>query len=144
MWNSIKLVKSMRISYTNPRSYSIPQLLHSLLKHEELILRLISLSNRSRRFILSIIDYFSKWAPYWSQKLKSLVWLTSSNTMSFINLVFSGGHPWKWSSICEPIILSVLQQIPNTEYSFDYVRPSADELAEVFNKTIIKLLKKFV
>ena len=48
-------------------------------------------SMKDHRFILVITDYFSKWADAILLKSKLSTWLTSLNTMSFIDLVSPGG-----------------------------------------------------
>ena len=64
--------------------------------------------------------------------------------MSSIDLVSPGGSSTKWSPICKPIVLSVLRQVLNSECGFNCYNPVANGLTEAFNKTIIKLLKKFI
>jgi len=102
-------------------------------------------SDRGHRFILVITDYFSKCA-----EVVPLAKVKMINIINFIKHQHPSiwcplkDHPWQRSLICEQIILSVCDkyQIQNVT-SIAYI-PAANRLAEAFNKTIIKILKKFV
>ena len=64
--------------------------------------------------------------------------------MSSIILVSPGGSSIIMSPIYKPDVLSVLRQVPDSECDFNCDNPATNGLAEPFNKTIIKLLKKFI
>ena len=137
----------MQTSYTSLRSCSTQLLLHGHLKHGHRCRRANSPSStRGHRFILAITDYFSKWAeamPLVEVKTSNVVnfvkhhvihrfgvprWIIHDNGLQFISQVFY--------QFCDKYRI---QNVASTAYN-----PTANGLAEAFNKTIIKLLKKFV
>ncbi|KAJ6853186.1 uncharacterized protein M6B38_251595 [Iris pallida] len=103
-------------------------------------------SSRGHRFILAITDYFSKWA-----EAVPLAEVKTSNVISFLkhHVIFRFGLPRRIIHDNGPQFASQafyrfcdnhrIQNVALTPYN-----PAANGLAEAFNKTIIKLLKKFV
>ncbi|KAJ6806934.1 uncharacterized protein M6B38_106315 [Iris pallida] len=103
-------------------------------------------SVKGHRFILAITDYFSKWA-----EAIPLIEVKTSNVVSFIkhHVIYHFGIPRRIIHDNGPQFASQafyrfcdknrIQNLASTAYN-----PAANSLAEAFNKTIIKLLKKFV
>ncbi|KAJ6815610.1 uncharacterized protein M6B38_134095 [Iris pallida] len=103
-------------------------------------------SFRGHRFILAITDYFSKWA-----EAVPLAEVKTSNVISFLkhHVIYRFGLPRRiihdnglqftshaFYRFCDKYRIQNVTSIP--------YNPVANGLAEAFNKTIIKLLKKFV
>ncbi|KAJ6844563.1 uncharacterized protein M6B38_293215 [Iris pallida] len=103
-------------------------------------------SSRGHRFILAITDYFSKWA-----EAVPLAEVKSSRVVSFIkhHVIYRFGVPRRiihdngpqfishiFSRFCDK---NRIQNVASTAYN-----PAANGLAEAFNKTIVRLLKKVV
>ncbi|KAJ6828056.1 uncharacterized protein M6B38_364800 [Iris pallida] len=103
-------------------------------------------SSRGHRFILAITDYFSKWA-----EAVPLAEVKSSRVVSFIkhHVIYCFGVPRRiihdngpqfishiFSRFCDK---NRIQNMASTAYN-----PAANGLAEAFNKTIVRLLKKVV
>ena len=103
-------------------------------------------SSKGHQFILTITDYFSKWA-----KAIPLREIKTSNVIKFIkyHMVYHFGMPWRIVHDNGPQFVSQsfykfcnkfrIQSVSSMAYY-----PAANGLAEVFNKTIGKLLKKFI
>ena len=103
-------------------------------------------STRGHRFILAITDYFSKWA-----EAIPLVKVKTSNVVNFIkhHVIHRFGVPRRiihdnGSQFVSQVFYRFcdkyrIQNVTSTAYN-----PAVNGLAEAFNKTIIKLLKKFV
>jgi len=103
-------------------------------------------STRGHRFILAITDYFSKWA-----EVIPLVEVKTSNVVNFVKhlVIHRFGVPRRIIHDNGPQFISQvfyqfcdkywIQNVASIAYN-----PAANGLAEAFNKTIIKLLKKFV
>ncbi|KAJ6802513.1 uncharacterized protein M6B38_192410 [Iris pallida] len=103
-------------------------------------------SSRGHRFIHAFTDYFSKWA-----EAVPLAEVKTSNVISFLkhHVIYRFGLPQRIIHDNGPQFASHafyrfcdkyrIQNIASTPYN-----PAANGLAETFNKTIIKLLKKFV
>ncbi|KAJ6822560.1 uncharacterized protein M6B38_388220 [Iris pallida] len=101
---------------------------------------------KGHRFILAITDYFSKWA-----EAVPLIEVKTSNVVNFIkhHVIYCFGIPRRIIHDNGPQFASQafyrfcdknrIQNLASTSYN-----PAANGLAEAFNKTIIKLLKKFV
>jgi len=103
-------------------------------------------SSKGNRFILAITDYFSKWA-----KVIPLREVKTSDVINFIKhhvvyrfgmlrrIVYDNGPQFvnqAFQRFCDKFRI---QSVFSTAYY-----PSANGLAKAFNKTIMKLLKKFV
>jgi len=103
-------------------------------------------STKDHRFILAITDYLSKWA-----KVISLIEVKNFNVVNFIkhHVIHRFGVPRRIIHDNGPQFASQvfyrfcnkyqIQNVISTTYN-----PAANDLAEPFNKTIIKLLKKFI
>ena len=103
-------------------------------------------SSKGHRFILAITDYFSKWS-----EAIPLVEVKTANVVNFIkhHVIYRFGVPRRIVHDNGPQFVSQaysrfcnkyrIQDVASTAYN-----PAANGLAEAFNKTIIKLLKKFV
>jgi len=104
------------------------------------------LSSKGHRFILTITDYFSKWA-----EAILLREIKTSNMIKFIkhHMDYHFGMPWRIVHDNGPQFVSQafqrfcdkfrIQSVSSTTYY-----PAINGLAEAFNKTIEKLLKKFI
>jgi len=104
------------------------------------------INKRLNLFILAIIDYFSKWA-----EAIPLIEVKTSNVVNFIKyyVIHRFGVPRRIIHDNGPQFASQvfyrfcnkyqIQNMASTTYN-----PTANSLAEAFNKTIIKLLKKFI
>ncbi|XP_020243268.1 protein NYNRIN-like [Asparagus officinalis] len=100
---------------------------------------------KGHRFILAVTDYFSKWA-----EAISLKEVKDSNVIKFIkyHLIYHLGIPRRIVHDNRTQFVSGFQRFYDrfriqSVTSMAYY-PPANELAEAFNKTIVKLLKKFV
>jgi len=103
-------------------------------------------STKDHRFILAITDYFSKWA-----EAIPLMKVKTSNVVNFIkhHVIHRYGVPRQIIHDNGPQFVSQafyrfcdkyrIRNVISTAYN-----PAANRLAKAFNKTIIKLLKKFV
>jgi len=103
-------------------------------------------SARCHRFILAITDYLSKWA-----KAVPLAEVKTTNVVNFIKhhvihqfgflrqIIYENGLQFASQSFYQFGDKYQVQNIASTAY-----KPTANGLAEVFNKTIIKLCKKFI
>jgi transposase InsO family protein len=103
-------------------------------------------SVKGHRYILAITDYFSKWA-----EAILLVEVKTVDVVNFIkhHVIYRFGVPRRIIHNNGPQFASHafyrfcnkywMQNIASTAYN-----PATNGLAEAFNKTIIKLLKKFV
>jgi len=103
-------------------------------------------SIKGHQFILAITNYFSKWAED-----IPLVEVKTSNVVNFIkhHVIHRFGVPRRIIHDNGPQFTSQvfyrfyhkyqIQNVASTAYN-----PAANGLAEAFNKTIIKLLKKFI
>jgi len=101
---------------------------------------------KGHQFILAITDYFSKWA-----EAIPLSEIKTSNVVNFIkhHVIHRFGVPRRIIHDHDPQFASQvfyqfcnkywIQNVASTAYN-----PVANGLVEVFNKTIIKLLKKFI
>ena len=101
---------------------------------------------KDHRFILAITDYFSKWT-----KSIPLIEVKTFNVVNFIkhHVIHRFGVPRRIIHDNGPQFTSQvfyrfcnkfqIQNVVSTTYN-----PTANGLAEAFNKTIIKLLKKFI
>jgi len=111
------------------------------------VIRPISpLSIRGRRFILTITDYFSKWA-----EAILLIEVKTLNVINFIKhhaihrfgvlrrIVHDNGPQFARQSFFQFWEKYRIQNVASTAYNL-----AANRLVEVFNKMIIKLLKKFI
>jgi len=103
-------------------------------------------SSKGHRFILVIIDYFSKWV-----EAIPLREVKTSDVIKFVkhHIIYRFGVPRRIVHDNGPQFVSQtfqrfcnkfrIQSVSSTAYY-----PAANGLAEAFNKTIGKLLKKFV
>jgi len=102
-------------------------------------------STKGHRFILAITDYFSKW-----EKVIPFIDIKTSNVVNFIkhHVIHRSGIPrWIIHDNDHQFASQVFYQFCN-KYRIQNVastayNPAANGLVEAFNKTIIKLLKKF-
>ena len=100
---------------------------------------------KGHQFILVITDYFSKWA-----ETIPLIEVKTSNVANFIkhHVIYRFGVPRRIIHDNGPQFASQvfyrfcnkyqIQNVTSTAYNV------ANDLAKAFNKTIIKLLKKFI
>jgi len=103
-------------------------------------------SSKGHKFILAITDYFSKWAgAIPSREVKT------SDVIKFIkhHVVYRFSVPWWIVRDNGPLFVSQAFQRFCNKFKIESVSsttyyPAANGLAEAFNKTIEKLLKKFV
>jgi len=95
------------------------------------------------RFIFALADYFSKWV-----KVVRLKKVKASNVIKFTNITYSttSVYPDESSTIMDPNSSAKYSKgsVINLESKVYHQRHTANSLAEAFNKTIGKLLKKFV
>jgi len=103
-------------------------------------------SSKGHQFILAITDYFSKWA-----EAIPLREVKASDVIKFVkhHVIYRFGVPRRIVHDNGPQFVSQafqrfrnkfrIQSVSSTAYY-----PAANDLAEAFNKTIEKLLKKFV
>ncbi|KAJ6840833.1 uncharacterized protein M6B38_118890 [Iris pallida] len=103
-------------------------------------------SSQGHRFILAIIDYFSKWA-----EAVPLAEVKTSNVISFLThhviyrfgllrrIIHDNGSQFASHTFYRFCDKYRIQNIASIPYN-----PTVNGLAEAFNKIIIKLLKKFV
>ena len=103
-------------------------------------------SSKGHRFILAITDYFSKWA-----EAIPLREVKATDVVKFIKhyVIYRYGVPRRIVHDNGPQFISTvfsrfcnkfrIQSVSSTVYY-----PPANGLAEAFNKTIAKILKKFV
>ena len=137
----------MRIFYTNLEtapSYSHSMVIRNL--EIDIIGPICPPLARGHRFILVIIDYFLKWA-----EAVPLTEVKTTNVVNFIKhhvihqfgflrqIIYENGLQFASQSFYQFGDKYQVQNIASTAY-----KPTANGLAEVFNKTIIKLLKKFI
>jgi len=103
-------------------------------------------STKGHRFILAITDYFSKWV-----EAIPLIEVKTSNVVNFIEhyvihrfgvlmrIIHDNGPQFASQVFYRFCNKYQMQNVASTAYN-----PAANGLAEAFNKTIIKLLKKFI
>ena len=103
-------------------------------------------SVKGHQFILAITDYFSKWA-----ETALLTEVKTSNMVNFIKhyvihrfgiprwIIHDNGSQFASQSLYQLCNNYRIQNITSTTYN-----PAANVLAKAFNKTIIKLIKKFI
>jgi len=103
-------------------------------------------SVKGHRFILAITDYFSKWA-----EAVPLAEVKTTNVINFIKhhvihlfgiprqIIHDNGPQFASQSFYRFCDKYQIQNMTSTAYN-----PAANGVAEAFNKTIIKLLKKFI
>src|SRR4051812_13930378 len=103
-------------------------------------------SSRGHRFILAITDYFSKWTE--EIPLREV---KATDMVKFIkhHVIYRYGVPWRIVHDNDPQFISTvfsrfcnkfrIQSVSSTTYY-----PPANGLVEAFNKTIAKILKKFI
>lgn len=103
-------------------------------------------SSRGHRFILPIIDYFSKW-----EEAVSLIEVKTANLIDFmhLNIIYRFGIPQKIIHDNGPQFRDHrFQKFCDKNRICSYVsttyNPVAKGLAEAFNKTTCKILKKMV
>src|SRR3954466_10901643 len=103
-------------------------------------------SSKGHRFILAIIDYFSKWA-----EAIPLREVKATDVVKFIkhHVIYRYGVPRRIVHDNGPQFISTVCswfynkfRIQSVSSTANY--PLANGLAEAFNKTIAKILKKFV
>ena len=104
------------------------------------------LLTKGHRFILTITDYFSKWTEG-----IPLIEVKTSNMVNFIKhhvihrfgvprqIIHDNGPQFASQTFYQFCNKYQIQNVTSTAYN-----PDANGLAEAFNKTIIKLLKKFI
>ena len=103
------------------------------------------LTSKRHRFILTITDYFSKWA-----KAIPIKEVKTSDMIKFIkhHVIYRFGVPRRIVHDNGPKFVSQVLQKSATNSKFKVSStayyPAANGLAEAFNKTIEKLLKMFV
>ena len=103
-------------------------------------------SSKGHRFILAITDYFSKWAeaiPLAKVKTVQVIKFLKHHVIHHFGVprrIVHGNGPQFASQVFYRFCNKFrIQNIASTAYN-----PAANGLAEAFNKTIIKILKKFV
>ena len=101
---------------------------------------------KGHRFILAITDYFSKWV-----ETIPLIEVKTFNVVNFIkhHVIYRFGVPRRIIHDNGPQFTSQVFYRFYNKYQIQNVasiayNPTANSLAEAFNKTIIKLLMKFI
>ncbi|XP_058092466.1 uncharacterized protein LOC131238896 [Magnolia sinica] len=139
-------VRFMEMSYICPLKISIKQLLLGLSPLGDVIGPINPPSSKEKQYILAVTDYFSKWSEaiaLHNVKEKDMVNFIQHAIIYRHNIpkkiVTDNGTPFKnrgMEKLCQKFSI-------HHSFSTPYY-PPANGLAEVFNKTIVKILKKTV
>ena len=103
-------------------------------------------SSKGHKFIFAVTDYFSKWAeaaPFKEIKTSTVLEFLRVNVICRFGVpqrfVHDNGPQFRSQQFFKFMEKYHIKDCPSTEYN-----PAANGLAEAFNKTICKLLKKIV
>jgi len=146
MHKGVKPVKSMQTSYINLRSYPTVASWPFETWGIDVVGPICPSSMKGHFFILAITDYFSKWT-----ESIPLIEVKTSNVVNFFKhhvihrfgvlrrIIHDNGPQFSSQVFYQFCNKYQIQNVVSTAYNH-----VANRLAKTFNKTIMKLLKKFI